>query len=93
MRDRKICAGQALRRALAVKLGRATAEEVVHSSAARVAAGAGTLVDVLAADPAVAARFSRGELAAALDPTRNLGQAGALVDRALTIYEKGRPAG
>jgi 3-carboxy-cis,cis-muconate cycloisomerase len=84
---------EAASRALAVKLGRATAEEVVHSAAARVAAGAGTLVDVLAADPAVAARFSRGELAAALDPTRNLGQARALVDRALAIYEKGRPAG
>jgi 3-carboxy-cis,cis-muconate cycloisomerase len=76
--------------ALAVKLGRARAEEIVQAAAARVAAGAGTLAEVLAEEPAVAGAFSRAELAAALDPTRYLGQAGALVDRALAIHDKGR---
>jgi 3-carboxy-cis,cis-muconate cycloisomerase len=76
--------------ALAVKLGRVRAEEIVGSAAARVSAGSGTLAEVLAEEPAVAAAFSRAELAAALDPTRYLGQAAALVDRALAVYAKGR---
>ncbi len=77
-------------RALAAKLGRAAAEEIVRAAAARVAAGGGTLAEALAALPAVTAVLSREELAAALDPTRYLGQASALVDRALAIHDKGR---
>jgi len=76
--------------ALAVKLGRAKAEEIVRSAAARVGEGSGTLAEALAEEPAVAATFSQAELAAALDPTRYLGQAGALVDRALAAYAKGK---
>jgi 3-carboxy-cis,cis-muconate cycloisomerase len=76
--------------ALAVKLGRERAEEIVRSAAARVAAGSGTLAEVLAEEPTVAAAFSRAELAAALDPSRYLGQAGTLIDRALAIHAKGR---
>jgi 3-carboxy-cis,cis-muconate cycloisomerase len=81
---------EAAARALAVKVGPAAAEEIVRAAATRVAAGAGTLADALAAEPTVAARFSRAELAAALDPLRSVGQAGALVDRALAIHNKGR---
>jgi 3-carboxy-cis,cis-muconate cycloisomerase len=84
---------EAASRALAVKLGRVAAEEIVRACAVRVAAGAGTLAQVLAADPRVAREFSPGELAAALDPARNVGQAGALVDRALAIHNKGRRSG
>jgi len=81
---------EAAARALAVKLGRAEAEETVRAVAARVAAGAGTLVDVLAGEPAVAARFSQAELEAALDPAVNLGQSAAFIDRALAIHRQGR---
>jgi 3-carboxy-cis,cis-muconate cycloisomerase len=81
---------EAAAHALAAKLGRAAAEEIVRVAAARVAAGGGTLTEVLAAEPAVAAALSREELAAALDPVRQLGQASALIDRALAIHEKGR---
>jgi adenylosuccinate lyase len=45
---------------------------------------------VLAAEPAVAGALSSEELAAALDPARHLGQAAALIDRALAIHQKGR---
>jgi 3-carboxy-cis,cis-muconate cycloisomerase len=75
---------------LAAKLGRAAAEEIVRAAAGRVAAGGGTLAEVLAAEPAVAAALSREELAAALNPARQLGLASALIDRALAIHEKGR---
>ena len=77
-------------RALAAKLGRAKAEEIVRAAAVRVAAGAGTLAEVLSADPAVTAALGRGELAAALDPSLYLGQSAALIDRALAGSEKGR---
>jgi 3-carboxy-cis,cis-muconate cycloisomerase len=79
--------------ALAVKLGRVRAEEIVRSTAARVAAGSGPLAEALAEEPVVAAAFSRAELAAALDPARYLGQAGALVDRALAVHAKRRRPG
>ena len=76
--------------ALAAKLGRVAAQELMRAAVARVAAGAGTLAEVLSAEPAVAAALSPAERAAALDPALNLGQAGALIDRALAIYQKGR---
>jgi 3-carboxy-cis,cis-muconate cycloisomerase len=76
--------------ALAAKLGRPAAEEIVRAAAARVAAGAGTLAQVLAAEPAVTAALSGDELAAALDPARRVGQAAALIDRALGAYDKQR---
>jgi 3-carboxy-cis,cis-muconate cycloisomerase len=76
--------------ALAARLGRARAEEIVRAAAGRVAAGAGTLGEVLAADPAVVAVLSPGDLAAALDPSHYLGQSAALIDRALADHERRR---
>jgi len=90
--DGGLALSEAAARALAAKLGRASAEEIVRAAAARVAAGGGTLAEVLAAEPVVAAALSRDELAAALDPTRQLGQASELIDRALVVHQKGRRA-
>ena len=81
---------EAAARALAVKLGRQTAEELVRAASGRVAAGQGTLAEVLAADRAVSGLLSPVELAAALDPGRQLGQSAELVDRALADYQKRR---
>jgi 3-carboxy-cis,cis-muconate cycloisomerase len=81
---------EAAAQALAAKVGRHSAEEIVRAAAARVVAGGGTLAEVLATEPAVTAALSREELAAALDPDRHLGQAAALIDRALAIHQKGR---
>ena len=88
--DGGLALSEAVARALAAKLGRASAEEIVRAAAERVAAGGGTLAEVLAAEPVVAAALSRDELAAALDPTRQLGQASELIDRALVVHQKGR---
>jgi 3-carboxy-cis,cis-muconate cycloisomerase len=81
---------EAVVEALAARLGRVPAQEIVRAAAARVATGADTLAEVLAAEPAVAAVLSREELTSALDPARHVGQAGALIDRALAIHQKGR---
>jgi 3-carboxy-cis,cis-muconate cycloisomerase len=77
-------------RALAAKLGRTAAEDLVRAASKRVAGGDGTLAEVLAADPAVGAVLSAEELAGALDPARQLGQSAELVDRALADYRKRR---
>jgi 3-carboxy-cis,cis-muconate cycloisomerase len=63
--------------ALAERLGRRAAHEVVAEAAGR----SGPLADELAADDRVP--FSRAELAAALDPATYLGSAEQLVDDAL----------
>jgi 3-carboxy-cis,cis-muconate cycloisomerase len=67
---------------LAERLGRQAAHDLVAAAAARD----GDLVDELAADPEVG--LSRGELAAALDPSTYLGSAEAFVDLALQLYRE-----
>jgi 3-carboxy-cis,cis-muconate cycloisomerase len=81
---------EAVARALAGKLGRAAAEDLVRAAAVGVSGGGGTLAEVLATDTAITAALSPDELAAALDPGRQLGQSRELVDRALAIHHKRR---
>ncbi len=88
--DGGLVLSEAAARILAARLGRPAAEEIVRTAAARVDGGGGTLAQALAAEPAVAAALSEEELAAALDPVRQVGQATALIDRALAMHRKGR---
>jgi 3-carboxy-cis,cis-muconate cycloisomerase len=74
---------------LAERLGRSEAQDVVRGAATRAAGSGATFRDELLADPRTG--LDPSELAAALDPTAYLGSAGALVDRALALYEASQP--
>jgi 3-carboxy-cis,cis-muconate cycloisomerase len=74
---------EAVMMGLAPALGRQHAHEVVYAACREVAAGKGSLLEVLAATPQVSAKLSRAQLAALLEPENYLGSAGAMVDRAL----------
>jgi 3-carboxy-cis,cis-muconate cycloisomerase len=74
------------------RLSRSEAHEVVSSAAARTAVSGTSFRDELLADPRTG--LDPSELEAALDPAGYLGSAGALVDRALALYEASRePSG
>jgi 3-carboxy-cis,cis-muconate cycloisomerase len=74
------------------QLGRSETQEVVGGAAARAAASGTSFRDELLADPRTG--LDPSELEAALDPAGYLGSAGALVDRALALYEASRePSG
>ncbi|HKS44868.1 MAG TPA: adenylosuccinate lyase family protein [Amycolatopsis sp.] len=76
---------------LAPKLGKAEAKRIVSAAASKAATRDVPLAEVLAAEPAVAARFDPGTLERLLDPDGYLGAADALVDRALSADEIDRP--
>ena len=77
---------------LPARLGRGEAQEVVRGAADRAAASGTSFRDELLADPRTG--LDPSELEAALDPAGYLGSAGALVDRALALYEESRePSG
>jgi 3-carboxy-cis,cis-muconate cycloisomerase len=73
--------------ALAPKLGRGEAHELVEKAARAVAQGEATLAEVLGADPRVAKILSREEIAKIADPRNALGSAGAFVDAALAAWQ------
>ncbi len=74
------------------RLGRSEAQEVVSGAAARAAVSDASFHDELLADPRTG--LDPSELEAALDPAGYLGSAGALVDRALALYDASRePSG
>lgn len=75
-------ASEAVAGALTGALGRARAHDLV---AAAVAAG-GDLRSVLLGEPEVAVHLSPAQLDALLDPVRHVGDAPALVDRALAAH-------
>ncbi len=94
MRDNLAAGGpgsatEAVAGALAPRLGRAAAHDLV-GAAAREPAGLRT---ALLAQPSVTGVLSEAELDALLDPSASVGHAGALVDRALARRTAGRPAG
>jgi 3-carboxy-cis,cis-muconate cycloisomerase len=74
--------------ALAPKLGRREAHELVEAASRRVGAGQGTLAEVLGKDPRVTLHFDRDAIAALADPHNALGSAGAFVDAALAAWDK-----
>jgi 3-carboxy-cis,cis-muconate cycloisomerase len=73
---------------LAPVIGRLRAHNAVTAACGRVAAGEGTLAEVLAADPLLGAHLDRERIAALLDPTGYLGSAGTFVDAALAAHRE-----
>lgn len=78
-----LISAEAVMMGLAPTLGRHHAHEVVYNACRDVAAGKGTLLEVLALDRRVAAALSRAQIEALLEPVNYLGSATAMVDRAL----------
>jgi 3-carboxy-cis,cis-muconate cycloisomerase len=74
---------EAVMMALAPKIGRTEAHDVVEHACAAVIEGGGSLAEKLAADPTVAAHLDRAAIDKMLDPARYLGEAQAIVDRVL----------
>lgn len=79
-----LISAEAVMMGLAPVLGRHHAHEVVYAACREVAAGKGSLLDVLAADARVSAALPRERIQALLEPANYLGTAAAMVDRALT---------
>ena len=74
---------EAVMMALAPKLGREKAHDAISAVARAVAAGKGSLIDLLDADASIKAVFDRDQLEKLLDPTDYLGLSAAMVDRVL----------
>jgi 3-carboxy-cis,cis-muconate cycloisomerase len=75
---------------LAGEVGRLAAHDAVTACAKRVAAGAGTLAELLAADPLVGSRLGPDRIAELLDPAGYLGSAGVFVERVLAAHDNRR---
>ena len=78
--------------ALAARVGREKAQEVVSSSVEEAVGKSRAFRDVLLADTRVTEHLSAPEIDAALDPRSYIGSAEELVDRALSEYESERRA-
>jgi 3-carboxy-cis,cis-muconate cycloisomerase len=78
-----LISAEAVMMGLAPTLGRHHAHEVVYAACRDVAAGKGSLLDVLAGNPRVNAALSRAQIQAMLEPANYLGTATAMVDRSL----------
>ena len=76
--------------ALAARIGKHRAHELVHRAALAGLEAGVTLEEALAADAEIAAALPRDELAALLAPERALGAAGATVDAILERAGRGR---
>ena len=74
---------EAVMMGLGAALGRSRAHHLVRDIGRRVAAGHGTFLVLLTADPEISAHLGRAELAALLDPARYTGLCGSMVDRVL----------
>jgi 3-carboxy-cis,cis-muconate cycloisomerase len=73
--------------ALAVKVGRERAHQLVHRAAAQAAAKGGSLREELLAEPQIVTELSPVEIDAALDPAGYLGSTVAFIDRALAAHQ------
>jgi 3-carboxy-cis,cis-muconate cycloisomerase len=74
---------EAVMMALAPAMGRQQAHDVVYDACRAVSEQGGTLAQVLAATPAVAAHFDAAAIGRMTDPANYLGLAPQMVDRAL----------
>jgi 3-carboxy-cis,cis-muconate cycloisomerase len=72
---------EAVMMALAERIGRNAAHDLVHHASDAALAGPRPLADVLAEDPAVARHLDEAELRRLLDPALYVGEAMAVVDR------------
>jgi 3-carboxy-cis,cis-muconate cycloisomerase len=73
--------------ALAPKLGRDEAHELVEAASRKVPDSGKTLAELLAADPRVGRHVTLQELAAIGDPHRALGATGAFIDEVLGLWD------
>ncbi len=74
---------EAVMMGLAPTLGRDVAHDLVYDICREVADGKGAFLDLLEADPTIAAHMNRRQLAGLLDPGGYTGLAGLMVDRVL----------
>ncbi len=74
---------EAVMMALAPKLGRQVAHDLVYDACRIAVVENRALIDILAADPRVGAQLGQAELESLLDPRNYLGSAGAMVDASL----------
>ncbi|MGP0058007.1 MAG: 3-carboxy-cis,cis-muconate cycloisomerase [Beijerinckiaceae bacterium] len=81
-------AAEAFAIALAPKLGRSEAHELVEAATKAVAAGQGSLAEVLGKDARVTQHLDRDAIARLADPRNGLGSAGAFVDAALAAWQE-----
>ncbi len=78
---------EAVMMGLGAKLGRSHAHHLVQAICQRVIAGQGAFLDLLAAEPEIAAVMDRAGLAALLEPANYTGLAGVMVDRVVGVEE------
>ncbi|HEY6912804.1 MAG TPA: 3-carboxy-cis,cis-muconate cycloisomerase [Myxococcales bacterium] len=83
-----VALAEAASSALAERIGRPQAHEIVARASRRAVETRRTLLETLSADPAVTAHFSPRDLAAALEPGAYLGMASAFVDRVLAARKE-----
>jgi 3-carboxy-cis,cis-muconate cycloisomerase len=76
--------------ALAGRIGRSQAHDIVQRASRRAQQAGRRLHDVLSEDPGVSAHLSPRDLAAVFDPRDHLGQAAAFVDRVLAERRRRR---
>ena len=83
---RGLVMAEAVMMALAEKIGRLEAHDLVEAACHRAVAEGAHLKDVLAKDPAVAAELDAGQLARLFAPEAYLGAAESFVQRVLAAY-------
>ncbi len=74
-------------------LGRQRAHDLVYDICRKVIASGRSFLDLLAAEPEIAAHLDRAALATLVDPANYLGLAGVMVDRVLALHEAGLETG
>ena len=78
---------EAVMMGLGSKLGRSHAHHLVQDVCKQVVAGKGSFLDLLCAQPEIAAAMDREALAGLLDPGNGTGLSGVMVDRVLGVEE------
>jgi 3-carboxy-cis,cis-muconate cycloisomerase len=87
---RGLIMAESLTTALASRVGRAAAYELVQSAARRVADSGQTLAEIARQDAAIVVALPGPELERAFDPLAYLGSTDRLIDRALASYRRDR---
>ncbi len=76
---------EAVMMALGPKMGRGKAHDKISTICIAVSQGKGKLIDLLSAEPEISKIFDRKALEDLLDPTKYLGNSGAMVDHVLSL--------
>ena len=78
---------EAVMMALGPKIGRGKAHDKISRICIAVSQGKGKLIDLLSAEPDITNIFDRKALEELLDPTKYLGNSGAMVDHVLSLAQ------